>query len=110
VNLLAAMLRSSKGRIILLVIAGIIGWQVWLTLAAPGKIAPSLPGDAQRVDVLVTLPFPAERFHIQELQKYGRVSGTRDTSVEVRGVNRANLRAVARPFWVRRVEPLQQEG
>jgi hypothetical protein len=43
-------------------------------------------------------------------QKYGRVSGTQDNSIEVRGVNQANLTAVARPYWVTRVEPLPIGG
>jgi hypothetical protein len=41
------------------------------------------------------------------LQAYGRVSGTQENAVEVRGVKRADLASVARPYWVRRVEPLQ---
>jgi hypothetical protein len=39
-------------------------------------------------------------------QRYGRVSGTRDNAVEVRGVRRNDLRALARHYWVRKVEPL----
>jgi hypothetical protein len=39
-------------------------------------------------------------------QKYGRVSGTTDDSVEVRGVEPASLNAIARYYWVSRVEPL----
>ena len=40
---------------------------------------------------------------------YGRVSGTQDDSIEVRGVRLAKLNAVARPYWVKRVEPLPTE-
>ncbi|MGH6815571.1 MAG: hypothetical protein ACREC6_07700 [Hyphomicrobiaceae bacterium] len=83
-----------------------LAWQMWLTLAAPGKIAAGFPPDVERVNILVTLPFPPERFHVQIFQSYGRVSGAQDTSIEVRGVKRADLAAVARPYWVRRVEPL----
>ena len=80
------------------------------SVAAPGKIAPGFKADAKKVDILVTLPFPPERFHVIAFQKYGRVSGTQDDSVEIRGVNEANLLAVARPYWVRRVEPLPTGG
>jgi len=79
---------------------------LWLTLEAPGKVAPSLWVRAPRVDVLVTLPFPPERFHVLIFQQYGRVSGTQDDSVEVRGVRQADLRSLARPYWVKKVEPL----
>jgi hypothetical protein len=109
-RMVRTILASRKGRIVLLVVAAIIGWQVWLTLAAPGKIAAGIPPDVNRVDVRVLLPFVPERFHVQEMQRFGRVSGTRDNTIEVRGVNRGDLHALARPFWVRQVEPLEQGG
>ena len=105
-----AILRSAKGRIVLGLLATYLAWQAWLTLAAPGKIAPGFPPDRERVNVLVTLPFAPERFHVLVFQRYGRVSGTQDTSIEVRGVNKNDLRAVARPYWVTRVEPLPLGG
>ncbi len=78
-----------------------LGWQLWLTLAAPQKDRAGLYGRARReVNVLVTLPFPPERFHVLAFQRYGRVSGTQDNSIEVRGVRQADLNAVARPYWV----------
>lgn len=103
-------LASTKGRIVLVVLGGIVAWQLWLSAAAGGKIADDVPRDARRVDVRVTLGFTPERFHVQALQDYGRVSGTRGDTVEVRGVNQGDLRALARPFWVRRVAPIEQGG
>jgi hypothetical protein len=96
-----------KTRILAGLIFVYLAWQGWLTLAAPAKIAPGL--DAERVNVLVTLPFPPERFHVLVFQRHGRVSGTHDNSVEVRGVRREDLSAVARPYWVKSVEPLRGE-
>ena len=84
-----------------------VAWQVWLSLAAPGKIAPALQAGSGKVNVLVTLPFGPERFHVLVFQRYGRVSGTQDETIEVRGVARENLRSLARPYWVRKVEPLE---
>ncbi len=107
---LGAALRSPRGRIIAALILAYAAWQVWLTLQAPGKIAPGFPPDRERVNILVTLPFPPERFHVLVFQRYGRVSGTDGNTVEVRGVNRAQLRAVARHYWVKRVEPLPMGG
>ena len=103
---LREILRSARGRLALGTLLCYLAWQVWLVVAAPGKIAPGLNTDAEKVNVLVTLPFPPERFHVIVFQKYGRVSGTQDNSIEVRGVNKANLLAVARPYWVLRMEPL----
>ena len=84
-----------------------VAWQIWLSVAAPGKLAPELAqGAAEKMNLLVTLPFPPERFHVLAFQRYGRVSGTVDNAIEVRGVARANLVSVARPYWVKKVEPL----
>ena len=109
-SVLREIVQSSRGRIVLGALVCYLAWQGWLLLAAPGKIASGFKADAQKVNILVTLPFPPERFHVIALQKYGRVSGTQDNAVEVRGVNQANLSAVARPYWVRRVEPLTNGG
>ncbi|XXQ51885.1 hypothetical protein ACA040_000511 [Xenophilus aerolatus] len=99
-------LHSRKFHILLAIAGFYVAWQVWLTLAAPNKLA-DLAGSSDKVNVLVTLAFPPERFHFQRFQAYGRVSGTDQNAVEVRGVKRVDLRTVARPYWVKRVEPLQ---
>ena len=101
------VLKSRKFYILLAIAAFYVAWQVWLTIAAPNKVA-GLAGESERVNILVTLPFPPERFHFQRLQAYGRVSGSDETNaLEVRGVKRVDLVSVARSYWVRRVEPLK---
>lgn len=107
--MLAGVLRSRRFHILLTVAVCYVAWQVWLTIAAPRKIE-DLAGESEKVNILVTLPFPPERFHVQRFQAYGRVSGTQENAVEVRGVKRADLTTVARPYWVMRVEPLQPGG
>ena len=102
-------LRSRKTHVLLAVAVCYLAWQLWLTIAAPYKIA-DFPNGPEKVNILITLPFPPERFHVQLFQTYGRVSGTQDNAVEVRGVKRADLATVARPYWVTRVEPLQPGG
>ncbi|MCW5694679.1 MAG: hypothetical protein KIT48_20160, partial [Pseudolabrys sp.] len=75
-------LRSRKTHILLAVAVCYVAWQLWLTIAAPYKIAGFAAGP-DKVNILVTLPFPPERFHVQLFQTYGRVSGTQDNAVEV---------------------------
>ncbi len=106
-KLLRAVLGSAKGRFLMAALACYLAWQLWLSHAAPEKIAPKLTEGGDKVNILVTLPFPPERFHVLTLQRFGRVSGTEGNSIEVRGVKSTELTAVARPYWVRRVEPLQ---
>jgi hypothetical protein len=102
-------LKSRKTHILLAVAGCYLAWQLWLTIAAPHKLG-DFAGGAEKVNILITLPFPPERFHVQLFQTYGRVSGTQENAVEVRGVKRADLTTVARPYWVTRVEPLQPGG
>ena len=98
-------LRSRKTHILLAMAGCYLAWELWLTIAALHKIADFASGP-EKVNVLITLPFPPERFHVQLFQTYGRVSGTQENAVEVRGVKRADLTSIARPYWVRRVDPL----
>ena len=109
-SLVPDALRSNKFRIVLGVIAAWAGFQLWLTLAAPGKISPELGGNSEKINVQVELPFTPERFHVLAFQPYGRVTGTDDHSIELRGVNRTDLNAVARPYWVTAVGPIKQGG
>ncbi len=102
--------RSARGRIAAGALACYLAWQGWLSAAAPAKVAPGFNTQAPKVNILVTLPFPPERFHVLAFQRHGRVSGTQDNSVEVRGVRVADLNSVARPYWVTRVEPLPTGG
>jgi hypothetical protein len=83
---------------------------VALVLLAPAKVMPGFKPNARgQVNVLVTLRCTPERFHVLAFQQHGRVSGTQDESIEVRGVSFAKLNAVAQPYWVKRVEPLPAE-
>jgi len=97
-SLISAVLNSNKGRIVLGVIIAWAGFQLWLTLAAHGKISSELGGSSEKVNVQVELPFVPERFHVLAFQQYGRVTGTDDHSIELRGVKRTDLNAVVRPY------------
>ncbi|WP_027571139.1 hypothetical protein [Bradyrhizobium sp. WSM1743] len=103
-------LRSSKARVVLGAIAAWALFQLWLTIAAPGKISPELTVTSEKVNVQIELPFTPERFHVLAFQQYGRVSGTDEHSIELRGVKRTDLNAVARPYWVTAVGPIKEGG
>jgi hypothetical protein len=102
-----AVLRSTQGRVVIALLVAWLAYEAWLSLAAPGKIAAGIPADRERVNLLVTLPFPPERFHVLVFQRFGRVSGTDGNTIEVRSVPRTQLTRLARPYWVSRVEPLK---
>lgn len=99
---------SRRGRILAVAVLIYLGWEVWLAIEAPRKIAPGLERTVSRrgtVDLVVALPFPPERFHILIFQRYGRVSGTSGNTAEVRGVKLKEVSALAHYYWVRRIQP-----
>jgi len=102
--------RSTRGRIVAGVVVALLAWKLALVLLAPGKVMPGFKPNARgQVNALVTLTCRPERFHVLAFQQLGRVSGTQDETIELRGVQVANLDVVARPYWVKRVEPLRVE-
>ncbi len=105
-----ALWRTRQARFLALLAVAVTAWEIGLRLLAPGKIDPGIARDRRRVDVVAVLRFPPERFHIEQFQKLGRVSGTRGERVEVRGVRIEDLKVLARPHWVVRVEPLSRQG
>ena len=109
-SLMLDAVRSTRARVVLGVIIAWALFQLWLTLAAPGKISPELAGTSDRLNVQIELPFMPERFHILVFQQYGRVSGTDEHSIELRGVKRTDLTSVARPYWVTSVGPIKPGG
>ena len=105
-NLWQAFRRSVQARIVLAALLLYLGWQVYLSLVAPTTLGAGLGdgGTQGKVAVVVTLPFTPERFHMIAMQRFGRVSGAQGQSIELRGVSRAELSRLARPYWVSRVE------
>jgi len=99
--------QSTQGRIVFAGILLYAVWQMYLGGSAPGKVAEILREGKGKVNVQVVLPFTPDRFHVIAMQQFGRVSGTEDTSIEVRGVKRDDLSGLARPFWVKSIEPLK---
>jgi hypothetical protein len=109
-GLMRDAMRSTRGRIVTGAVIALLLWKAGLVLIAPTKVAPGFTPNARgQVNVLVTLRCTPERFHVLAFQQHGRVSGTQDDSIEVRGVSFAKLNAVAQPYWVKRVEPLPAE-
>ena len=101
---------STRGRIVIGAMIALVIWKAGLVMLAPTKVMPGFTPNARgQVNVLVTLRCTPERFHVLAFQQHGRVSGTNDDSIEVRGVSFAKLNAVAQPYWVKSVAPLPVE-
>jgi hypothetical protein len=106
-KLMHSIVQSKRGKTVLAGLFLYVVWQLYLGFSASGKVDASLRDGKTKVNVQVILPFTPDRFHVMAMQQFGRVSGTEDTSIEVRGVKRDDLSSLARPFWVKRIEPLK---
>ena len=85
-----------------------IGWEAFLRMSAAGRLEPELAPVLVRerlVNVVVTLGFAPEEFHIRLFQDFGVVSGVRGTMVLVNRVRPDDVRRMARYYWVRRITP-----
>jgi hypothetical protein len=93
--------------VFLLVVAVLTaGWQLFLALTAPGRLAPEVAAAVAReprVNVAVRLGFAPEEFHIRLFQDHGVVRGVEGTSVLLDRVPAADVRRIARYYWVRRI-------
>jgi len=106
-------MRSTFGRAAVVLVVLVLAWQGWLSWQARPKVPPDLAQHVSgrgTVDLVVTLRFPPERFHILMFQRFGRVSGTEGRTVELRGVAAARVREIARFYWVERIVPLVSDG
>lgn len=89
--------------LVILVIGPVIGW-----LNAGGKISPAIDRNADRVDVVVDLPFEPEPYHRNTLSSLGVYSGrgrSDATRLRLRAVEQDNLERIAQFFWVEKIEP-----
>jgi hypothetical protein len=103
---LAGALRHRTLRFLLVVAALWAGWEIYLGVSAPRRIEPALARALARepaVNVAVTLGFPPEDFHIRLFQGHGVVSGVQGTTVLLNRVPPADVRQIARYYWVRRI-------
>ena len=87
--------------------------RLFFGLMPDASVPPRIARIAQQLRTVHRLtgkPLTPERFHVLAFQQYGRVSGTDEHSIELRGVKRTDLNAVARPYWVTAVGPIKEGG
>jgi hypothetical protein len=81
-------------------------WETFVRVTAPGRIDPALAEALRREpmsNVVVTLGFAPEDFHIRVFQTHGVVSGVRGTTVLMNRVRSEDVHRIARYYWVRRI-------
>ena len=82
------------------------GWEVDLWVSSSRRLGDDVTRALVRqplVNVVVTLGFAPEEFHIRLFQTHGVVSGVRGTTVLLNRVSAQDVARIARYYWVRRV-------
>jgi hypothetical protein len=91
--------------VFLLVVAVVTaGWQAFIALTAPRRLAPEVAvalAREPRLNVAVRLGFAPEEFHIRLFQDYGVVRGVQGTTVLLDRVRADDVGRLARYYWVR---------
>jgi hypothetical protein len=110
-RLFGRVVRSTPGRTLLVVLILLGAYRVWIEVQAAGKVDPAVYRETDEQGGLalrVELSFPPERFHILEIQKFGRIRRVEGTTVEVHSVLPAGVGSLARRYWITGIEPLDE--
>jgi hypothetical protein len=100
------LLRHRTTLFLLAVALAWIGWEAFLELSVSRRLAPEVSralGQSPTVNVVVTLGFAPEEFHVRVFQTHGVVSGVQGTAVRLDRVAAADVARIARYYWVRRI-------
>jgi hypothetical protein len=82
------------------ILAAVLLYEGAALLGAQRKLAPLGPLPQARASYRITLDFAPERFHQLFLQDRGRLVGVHDNVVDMMDVTPAELRTIARRYWV----------
>jgi hypothetical protein len=106
--MMSKILGTVGGRTLAILIVLLLAYQAWLGISAAGKVADGVgddPDQRGRFAVDVVLGFPPERFHVLELQEYGRIRGTSDNVLHLHMVTQESVDAMARKYWIKEIRP-----
>jgi hypothetical protein len=88
-----------------------LGYVAWSSWSGAHKLeAAGIGAAAGRINVEIVLAFPPESFHLTRIQDIGRLTGVRGRSVFLKDVTSADLRALARNYWVREIHRAPGSG
>ncbi|MCL4465787.1 MAG: hypothetical protein M1401_15705 [Chloroflexi bacterium] len=103
---LAALPRRTLYTTVLL-LAFLLGWQVWTAVAAEGKLPPNVRqalADHGQANVAVRLGFEPEKFHMTYFQEKARVVGVKGEWIYLENADAAALDDIARQYWVEDIQ------
>lgn len=96
------------GRAFAVLLLLIVVYQAWISVTAATKVDDAVGADADargQFAVDVVLGFAPERFHVLQLQEYGRIRGTEGNVLHLRAVTQADVDEMARKYWIKEILP-----
>ena len=96
------------GRTLAVLIVLVLAYQVWIGVTAATKVADGVGDQTDsrgRFAVDVELGFVPERFHVLELQQYGRIRSTDGPVLHLHSVTQSGVDAMARKYWIKEIRP-----
>jgi hypothetical protein len=94
-------------RFLALVLVLLAGYNGYLFVSASSRMTDGLRArlgeKPATVNVLVTVKFPPEEFHVRLFQQVGNMRGVEGSTATLHGVTPANVRYLARHYWVRTI-------
>jgi hypothetical protein len=85
-----------------------LAWQSYGRITAPGRmsdaVVAALAQNTLTLDILVIAKFPPERFHSNIYNEIGAQRGTAGATTILASVRRADVKWLARQYWIERLD------
>ncbi|MBI4594480.1 MAG: hypothetical protein HY728_09720 [Candidatus Rokubacteria bacterium] len=101
-------------RFLALAFAVLAAYHGYLYLTGPWRMTDRLRArlavEPATVNVLVTVKFPPEEFHIRLLQQVGNMRGVEGSTAKLYTITPASVRYVSRHYWIDRIDLAPDDG
>lgn len=101
-------------RFLALALALLAAYHGYLYVTGPSRMTDRLRARLAQgpptVNVLVTVKFPPEEFHIRLLQQVGNMRGVEGSTAKLYTVSPAAVRYVSRHYWIHRIDLAPADG
>ena len=87
-----------------------LGWSTCTYFTGEAKLTPAVQSALQSgrpVDIVVTIAFAPEEYHMQFFQRFGRLTDVTGTRITLRDVEPSDVHYIAHQYWVQAIGVLR---